>query len=620
MLAVQRRLPIGAELVPGGVHFRVWAPRKRRVEIVSEGVTASLDPEPDGYFSKLVEWAKAGSRYWFRIDGYSALLPDPASRFQPEGPHGPSQVIDPVHAWRDAGWRGVSIEGQVIYEMHIGTFTPEGTWKAALKHLPDLAEIGITVVELMPVAEFPGTFGWGYDGVDLFAPTRLYGEPGDFRNFVDAAHASGLAVILDVVYNHVGPDGNYLRSFAEDYFTDRYMNEWGEAINFDGPGSGPVREFFVSNARYWIDEFHLDGLRLDATQQIFDHSPEHIVAKVSREARRAAGKRLIILIGENETQHAKLARQPAKGGYGLDALWNDDFHHSAVVAATGRAEAYYSDYAGSPQEFISATKWGFLYQGQYYSWQKRRRGKPALDLKAASFVNFLENHDQVANSPFGGRFHQLTSPGLFKALTALFLLAPGTPLLFQGQEFCSSRPFLYFADHSEQLAELVAEGRREFLEQFPGVRHSKNQFVMGLPNERSTFERCKLDHSERARNAFMLAFHADLLKLRRDDPVFHSQRADTIHGAVLSPEAFVLRFFGGVHGDRLVLVNLGRDVRLNPGAEPLLAPPDDSQWQMLWSSEDSRYGGTSRPPSGKLGIWNISGNAAVVMHEQPSSC
>ncbi len=322
-------------------------------------------------------------RYGFRTDTAEKLLPDPASRFQPEGPHGPSEIIDPdTFRWTDQGWRGRPREELVIYEMHVGSFTPEGSWEAAARELPELAALGITCIELMPVADFPGRFGWGYDGVDLFAPTRLYGRPDEFRRFVDRAHAHGIAVILDVVYNHFGPDGNYLRCFSQSYFSDRYKNEWGDPINFDGPDSGPVREFFLANAGYWIDEYHLDGLRLDATQQIFDASDDHIMAAIVRQVREAASGRTTFIVGENEPQHARLVRPPERGGYGLDALCNDDFHHSAMVALTGRREAYYTDYRGAPGEFVAAAKYGFLYQGQRYVWQRQRRGRLALDLAA----------------------------------------------------------------------------------------------------------------------------------------------------------------------------------------------------------------------------------------------
>ena len=271
-------------------------------------------------------------------------------------------------------WRGLKLPGQIIYELHVGTFTPEGTWQAAAKQLAELAKIGITVIEMMPVAEFAGPFGWGYDGVDLFAPSHLYGNPDDLRSFINTAHSLGMAVILDVVYNHFGPEGNYLSVFSGDYLTHRQKNDWGDSINFDGPNSGPVREFFITNGRYWIDEFHFDGFRFDATQSISDQSDEYIVGAIGRAARATAGERSLILVAENEEQEAKLVRPRKEGGDDLDGVWNDDWHHSAIVALTGRNEAYYSDYKGTPQEFISAAKYGYLYQGQPYSWQEALRG------------------------------------------------------------------------------------------------------------------------------------------------------------------------------------------------------------------------------------------------------
>ncbi len=621
MSAPPRRYPVGAEVLPdGSVHFRLWAPKCRRVTVVigpdagPDARVVSLDAEGDGYFSVAVGGVTAGSLYRYRLDEDATPYPDPASRFQPDGPHGPSQVVDPFRfGWSDHAWKGRAIRGQVVYEMHIGTFTPEGTWDAAIRQLPDLAELGITVLELMPVSEFPGRFGWGYDGVNLFAPTRLYGTPDDMRRFVDRAHALGLAVILDVVYNHLGPDGNYLKRFSDAYFTDKYKNEWGEAINFDGPDSGPVREFFVVNAAYWVDEFHLDGLRLDATQQIFDASPVNVVEEISTAVRRAARGRATILVGENEPQHSRLLRPCGEGGgaCGLDGLWNDDFHHSAMVALTGRAEAYYTDYRGTPQEFVSAMKHGFLYQGQWYKWQGKRRGMPAFGVDPAAMVTFLQNHGQIANSGNGLRVHQLTSPGLYRAFTALMLLGPGTPMLFQGQEFAASAPFLYFADHKPDLARLVAKGRGEFVAQFPSVATPAMQAQLAVPHDPATFERCKLDPTERERHAWAAALHRNLLRLRREDPVFCAQaRPD---GAVLDAEAFVLRFFGEDGDDRLLLVNMGRDLDLQPVPEPLLAPPLGARWRLLWSSEDPAYGGGGTPEVETDGNWHLPGRAALVL-------
>ena len=629
-----RRLPIGAEVLPaGGVHFRVWAPRCQQVEVMLAGpggdgqaLRVALQAERGGYFSGTVSQAQAGTLYWYCLDGGEAGYPDPASRFQPEGPHGPSQVIDPgAFQWTDAAWPGVRLEGQVLYEMHIGTFTQEGTWIAATHELPELAAMGVTVVEVMPVADFVGRFGWGYDGVNLFAPTRLYGTPDDFRRFVEQAHAVGLGVILDVVYNHLGPDGNYLKCFADDYFTDRYTTDWGEALNFDGDNAGPVREYFLANASYWIDEFHLDGLRLDATQNIYDTSSEHILAALSQRSRAAARGRSLILVAENEPQHVKLVQPREQGGYGLDALWNDDLHHSAMVVLSGHNEAYYTDYLGTPQEFISAMKWGYLYQGQWYKWQQQRRGTPTFGLKPATFVTFIQNHDQIANSARGLRCHALSSPGRYRAMTALLLLGPGTPMLFQGQEFAASSPFLFFADHHQDLTPLVQQGRREFMSQFPTVALPEMQELLPDPADPATFAQSKLDLSERRRHAEAYALHRDLLRLRREDAVFCRQRAGGVDGAVLGREAFVLRFFGEAGNDRLLLVNFGPNLHLHPVPEPLLAPPLGMEWHILWSSEHPRYGGGGTAPLDTAENWQLPGHAAIVLapvlasHEERSS-
>jgi maltooligosyltrehalose trehalohydrolase len=418
----------------------VWAPRARKVRVVVDAKAETLSAERDGYFSALVPNARAGTLYSFRLDDSEQLLPDPASRSQPDGPHGPSRVVDPRFAWTDASWKGLARRGQVISEVHVGTLTSEGTWRAATEHLPQFADVGISVIEMMPVACFPGRFGWGYDGVGMFAPVHIYGEPDDLRRFIDRAHALGIGVILDVVYNHFGPDGNYLTCFSETYHSDKYENEWGDPLNFDGPGSGPVREFFCANAAYWMHEFHFDGLRLDATQQIFDASERHVLADIASAARDAASGHDLLLIGENEPQDVRLLRPQREGGYGLDMLWNDDFHHSARVTLTGMREAYYSDYAGGARETVSCLRHGFLFQGQRYAWQQKRRGTSSLTLDPAQLVLFLENHDQVANSGGGERLIALTDRALLRAMTAVLLLAPGTPMLFQGQEFASSTP------------------------------------------------------------------------------------------------------------------------------------------------------------------------------------
>jgi maltooligosyltrehalose trehalohydrolase len=601
----------GAQLDENGTHFRVWANGRKSVSVVVDGKEHPLGGDASGYFSGYVAGAVDGDTYTFLVDG-KGPLPDPASRFQPRGPHGPSQIVDASKFnWTDSSWRGMKLEGQIVYEMHVGTFTAAGTWQAAAQQLSTLADMGVGVLEVMPVADFSGEFGWGYDGVNLFAPTRNYGSPDDFRKFVDQAHALKLAVILDVVYNHLGPDGNYLRQFSEAYFTKEHETDWGAAINFYGEHSEPVRDFYLCNAAYWIKEFHLDGLRLDATQSIYDHSKDHILAAIGRAARKAGEGRDILLVGENEPQEVRLIRSEGEGGYGLDALWNDDFHHSAMVAATGKREAYYMDYLGTAQELMSAMKYGFLYQGQWYAWQKKRRGTPTFGTKPAAMVAFLQNHDQVANSGRGLRLHELTSPGIYRALTALTLLAPSTPMLFQGQEFAASTRFLYFADHEPELAKQVRQGRADFLSQWRSL--ALGEVKCDDPSSRSTFESCKLDFSERKSHAGVYALHKDLIQLRKTEKVFARQDRN-FDGAVLGPDRFVLRFFCEDHkDDRLLVVNLGRDLMFNPSPEPLLAPPEQAAWSVLWSSDSPKYGGNGTPALDSYLNWIIPAQCAVVL-------
>lgn len=611
-----RRLPAGADVQhDGSTHFRVWAPDPSTISLVinvnGERRDIALTSEGDGYYDAHVPHVGAGTRYWYRLDG--ELVPDPASRSQPDGPFGASEVVDPAaFAWTDTEWRGVTLDNQVLYEIHVGTFTREGTWRAAIEKLPLLADLGITVLEVMPVAEFPGLFGWGYDGVFPYAPTRLYGTPDDFRAFVDRAHALGLGVILDVVYNHLGPEGCVFHRFAKAYFTKRFENEWGTALNFHHVEAAPAREFWCANAAYWIDEFHLDGLRLDATQVIFDDSPEHVIACMSRTARDAANGRSIILVAENEPQHVRLVRAPDAGGYGLDALWNDDLHHSAVVALTGRREAYYSDHRGTPQEFVSAARHGYLFQGQRYAWQKKTRGTRVRGIAPQCFINFIENHDQIGNTGDGSHMHGRTSPGRLRAMTAYMILAPGTPMLFQGQEFGSSRPFLYFADHTPELAALVRKGRSEFMAQFPSLEVTAK---LQIPQDFDTFERCKLDWREYERNVQLRQLHRDLIALRRRNHAFRPPSYELVDGAVLTAEAFVLRFMtadGDDLAERMLLVNLGIDLAEASLPEPLLAPPENCRWTLAWSSEALEYGGVGTPDVLREG-WRVPGHSAIVM-------
>jgi maltooligosyltrehalose trehalohydrolase len=642
--ASARRLPVGAEAASeGGVHFRVWAPKCRRVEVVIEagrgaGEIAELQREDGGHFSGIAGAAAAGSHYRFRLDNGQSF-PDPASRFQPAGPHGPSEVVDPARfTWTDAGWRGPSLHGQVIYELHIGSFTRDGTWSAAMRELPALAELGVTLLELMPVADFPGRFGWGYDGVNAFAPTRLYGSPDDFRRFVDRAHSLHLGVLLDVVYNHFGPDGLYLQPFSDGYASTRHKSEWGAMPNFDSEDSGPVREWVLASAEHWIAEYHLDGLRIDATQSIVDDSDPHVLEVLGQRVRSAAGARRLLIVNENEPQDANLVRPLESGGFGLDMIWNDDWHHSAAVAASSQDEAYYADHRGSAQEFVSAAKHGFLFQGQWYRWQGQRRGSPAFDLEPARFVHFLENHDQVANATCGKRLHQLTSAARWRALTALLLLGPQTPMLFQGQEWCTCTPFLFFADHTPEIAAAVQKGRSEFAAQFANLALPEAAGLLSPPHDAASFARCRLDHIERKRDGHRQAWtmHRDLLALRREEAALRRAQRDkhATDGAVLGADAFVLRFFGDHGDDRLLLVNLGKTLHLDPAPEPLLAPPTRSGWRIAWSSQDPQYGGFgSLAPEAAFGDrhvpgrdlprpfenWRLQGETALLLAPQPEN-
>ena len=624
----KRRYPIGAELIGGNeTHFRVWAPKAKQLDLVIEESAAkntkrtfhSLEAEEGGYFFGVAHIG-AGACYRFRVNNAENFHPDPASRFQPDGPHGSSCVVDPTKfQWTDAEWPGKKLKGEIIYEMHVGTFTKEGTWRAAADQLAELARIGITVIEMMPIADFPGKFGWGYDGVDLFAPTHLYGTPDDLRAFVNHAHSLGLGVILDVVYNHFGPDGNYLGVYSNDYLTREKENDWGDSINFDGRNSEAVREFFITNGRYWIEEFHFDGFRFDATQSILDNSDEYIVGAIGRAARKAAGARSIILVAENERQEAKLIRQRSEGGDDLDAVWNDDFHHSAVVALTGKREAYYTDYLGSPQEFISAAKYGYLFQGQPFIWQEAPRGTPTFGAPPEAFVAFIENHDQVSNTAVGERLRFQTSPGRYRAMTALLLLGPWTPLLFQGQEFGASTPFMFFTDTGDgPMREAIRKGRFEFLAQFPSLATDEVQKQLPVPSDPEVFTSSKLDFSERKKNRHFYNLHTDLLRLRREDSRFREQKPGGLDGAALGPKSFVLRYFSdGTANDRLLVVNLGERQSLAPIPEPLLAPPLGFEWETLWSSESTRYGGPGMATVATQNSWILPAEAAVALRLVP---
>ncbi len=610
-----RKWPIGAELVEDGVHFRVWAPAHERVTLVLETPRRelALRRDRDGYHALFVDGLEAGARYRLRLGSDERLHADPASRYQPEGPFGPSQVINPTDtAWTDDGWRGVTHRHeQVIYEMHVGTFTPQGRWAAAANALPFLRDVGITTIEMMPVNDFPGRRGWGYDGVNLFAPHHRYGTPAELREFVDRAHALELAVILDVVYNHFGPSGNSYYAFAPEIRKDE-RNEWGDMLDFTRAG---LRELFITNARYWIDEFHFDGLRIDATQAIVDPSDRHILREMCEAVRAQAAGRRTFIVGENEPQDTSLL-SPDTTGCGVDALWNDDFHHTARVALIGCTDGYLHDYRGTPQELVSAIEHGFLYQGQLYAWQRNTRGTPTRGRPRAAFVNFLENHDQVANMGVGERLGSLTDPSSLRAMTALLLLAPEIPMLFQGQETGSTRPFRFFCDHDEELSKLVRHGRADSVSQFARTATPEARASLPDPCAPATFTECILDPAERDLERPMVRLHRDLLRLRREHPCFTDQRSDVLRGAVLGPSAFCLRWWHEA-GDRLLLVNLGKTFRESVLPEPLLAPPLRSGWRIEWSSEHPTYGGLGTPEPFTIKRLAIPARSAVLLAPDP---
>jgi len=574
-----------------------------------------MQPEPDGFFGADVAGLRPGALYRYRLDGQGPY-PDPSSRYQPQGPHGPSMLVDPNGwRWRDDDWRGVSITGQVVYELHVGCFTREGTFDAAREKLPYLKALGVTLLEVMPVAEFPGRFNWGYDGVSLYAPYHGYGDYDAFKRFVDDAHRLGLGVILDVVYNHFGPDGAYHNCYSDHWYSDRYPNEWGDPLNFDGDGSGPVREFVIGNACYWIAEFHLDGLRIDATQSIHDAGEPHVLAELSQRARAAAAGRRIVLIAENEPQDLRCLAPVEHGGFGLDAMWNDDFHHAARVALTGLREAYLQDYEGSPQELVSAIRHGFLFQGQYYRWQRQRRGTRVRSEPAHCFVHYLQNHDQVANTMWGERCTHRGSLPQVRALTALLLLAPQTPMLFMGQEYGAAQRFNFFADHTPQLARQVRDGRRRFVAQFPTYADPRAQQAIPDPADPGTFAACRLDIGEAAGSP-LYRLHRDLLRLRREEPALAAQSRESVDGAVLGEHAFVLRW-AGPGRELLLIVNLGPQQPSIAGSEPLLACERSEQWTVLWASEHPDYGGAGVvSPCTETG-WMLPASCAVLLWPAP---
>jgi maltooligosyltrehalose trehalohydrolase len=608
---------LGANVATGGVTFTVWAPGHDALVLRLGEDDLPMKAERDGYFSLTVAGARAGQRYWYKLP--QGLRPDPVSRYQPEGPFAPSVIVDPASfPWTDDEWPGAPPRHRnVLYEMHIGTFTAAGTWGAARQQLQRLADLGVTTLEVMPIAEFSGRFGWGYDGVFLFAPFHEYGAPDDVRSFVDDAHRLGLSVILDVVYNHLGPVGNVLHDFTSRYFS-AHDTEWGRGFNVDGPDSAAVREFMRANIRQWVCEYHFDGFRFDAIHAIVDRSPEHIVNELTRHAREVAGPRRQYVIAENEAQDVNFLgdAQGTKPG-GLDSIWNEDWHHAAFVTLTGQNDAYCTDYDGTASEFASMARWNLLYQGQWYSWQNQERGSDARAYQGAAFVCFLENHDQVSNTGRGTRFHQVVHAGRWRAMVSLLLLGPSVPLLFQGQECATRAPFTYFADHEGDLVEAVRKGRLEFLSQFPTLRDPETRSILPDPGDEAAFRACKLDWcatTGAAEDARRL--HTDLLTLRRTDAVLSMLGTSSVEVAASAPTPeVVLMRYTGADEERLVIVNLGRQTRLRMN-DPLLAPARGRQWVMSWCSERAAYGGRGVSDVAADGRWTLQANCVWVFHQE----
>jgi maltooligosyltrehalose trehalohydrolase len=599
--------PLGATvLADGGVLFRVWAPDAARVDLVLAQGERAMEPGAGGVWTARVDGVGAGTRYRFRVDGRGPF-PDPYARSQPDGPHGDSEVVDPrAHVWRDDGWRGLRMPGLVLYELHVGTFTAAGTFDAVIPRLDGLRDLGVTAIELMPVAEWPGARNWGYDAVDMFAPSHVYGGPAGLRRLVDAAHARGMGVVLDVVYNHLGPDGNYLSQYARDYFTERYTTPWGWALNYDGANSAMVRRFVTDNVAMWAREYHIDGFRLDATFAIFDASPRHILAEIAEAARAAAAPRDVVLIAETHENDARYLRPASDGGFGFDAIWADDFHHAVHVRATGERQDYYAAYRGSLDEIAATVERGWLFDGKHTGPNGHTRGGPSHGVPATAFVYCLQNHDQVGNRAFGERLSSLIAPDAYRAWSALLLFLPYTPLLFMGQEFAARSPFLYFTDHNAELGRAVTEGRRREFE------HVASGHEVPDPQALGTFLDAKLRWAERERDhgRETLALYGELLRLRREDPVLREQTRDGLRAWAAGDVLFVER--ANAAGRRLLVLNTGDWLGADASRLDLRDHVRDALWRVLLSTDEQGFGGMGSQAALSRGEVRLPHMAAVL--------
>jgi maltooligosyltrehalose trehalohydrolase len=598
-------MPFGAEILEDGrVRFRLWAPAAQQVELCLARGSAdeflSMQPEADGWFQTIVE-AAPGARYRYRING-DVQVPDPAARFQPEDVHGRSAVVDPTAwHWADGDWRGRPWEEVVLYELHVGTFTPQGTFAGVKERLDHLVDLGVTAVELMPVSECPGARNWGYDGALPFAPEARYGSPADLKDLIQTAHAKGLMVFLDVVYNHFGPEGNYLHAYAPQFFTDRHETPWGAAINFDGPDSAWVRQFFIHNALYWLEEYHFDGLRLDAVHAILDDSERHILVELAEAVRKGPGReRQVHLVLENDANESRfLEREEDATARWYEAQWNDDIHHCLHVLCTGDTSGYYVDFSEQPERLLGrCLTEGFAFQGERSAYRHGvARGEPSAHLPPVAFVSFLQNHDQVGNRAFGERIAQLAAPPAVHAATAVLLLAPSPPLLFMGQEWGSVQPFLFFCDFGPDLAASVTEGRRREFERFPAFSDPAARERIPDPADHGTFGRSVLnwaDH-EKPEHRLWLDIHRRLLDLRRREiiPRLTGMPAGSGDLDLLGRGAIAASWIMG-DGAKLGLVaNLGgEDVRGAP------RPPGE----LLYATDELL---TSGVEAGLLPAWTV---------------
>jgi maltooligosyltrehalose trehalohydrolase len=587
-------LPLGAGHRPDGrTSFLVWAPRANRVELVREAEATGLEPVGDGYHAVVVDDAPPGTRYRYRLhrdQGAPVERPDPASRWQPDGLHGPSAVDGASFAWTDDTWRNPPLVDHVLYELHVGTFTREGTFDAAIARLDDLARLGVTAIELLPVSQFAGGRNWGYDGVLPYAVQDTYGGPAGLRRLVDAAHARGIAVLLDVVYNHLGPEGNHLADFGP-YFTDRYATPWGEAVNVDGPDSDPVRRYLIENAVRWVTELHLDGLRLDAVHAIADASAVHLLeelAEAVHTAADAAGRRAL-LVAESDLQDPRLVRPPALGGYGLDAQWLDDVHHAVHVAVTGERDGYYVDYSGL-DDLGRALRDRFAIAGRYSAYRGRTVGRPARDVPYERFVVCAQNHDQVGNRMTGDRLSSLVDRERAKVAAATVLLAPFTPMLWMGEEYGEPAPFQYFVSHTEPaLVEAVRTGRREEFAAFGWDGEVPD------PQDPATFTRSTLDWSRRDDPAHrpLLDCYRELIALRRDHPAVAGRDAGEATPTRHGPAA--LSWHRAARDREVVVVTNPTD------AEIELVLPHPGEWRVVLDTADAAFAG----PGGAVGaVWS----------------